>query len=227
MKTKRNNKKGFTIVELVIVIAVIAILATVLIPTFSSIVQKAKESSVLQAARNEMIEIKASLIASGNDLPEGTVFGQDDVYYEYRNGELVKLESYDTNGKFETELNGVSVWGTSGVIVGFDNTKKTVTEGIPEYYSRTENKDKYVEIRYPRTADVTVVIKNSAGVTIYNSTYTGQETSGVYFSMYTPAEETPASGDATTLKTKPSADYYYYTVTDTNGVVASGVFYYG
>ena len=39
---KRNNKKGFTIVELVIVIAVIAILAAVLIPTFSSIIKKAK-----------------------------------------------------------------------------------------------------------------------------------------------------------------------------------------
>ena len=39
---KKNNKKGFTIVELVIVIAVIAILAAVLIPTFSSIIKKAK-----------------------------------------------------------------------------------------------------------------------------------------------------------------------------------------
>ncbi len=38
-----------------------AILAAVLIPTFSSIVQKARESSALQAARTEMIEIKASL----------------------------------------------------------------------------------------------------------------------------------------------------------------------
>ena len=46
------NKKGFTIVELVIVIAVIAILAGVLIPTFTSIVDKANESSALQEAKN-------------------------------------------------------------------------------------------------------------------------------------------------------------------------------
>ena len=37
---KKMNKKGFTIVELVIVIAVIAILAAVMIPTFSGIVDK-------------------------------------------------------------------------------------------------------------------------------------------------------------------------------------------
>ena len=44
--------KGFTIVELVIVIAVVAILAAVLIPTFSSIVKKANISSDMQTARN-------------------------------------------------------------------------------------------------------------------------------------------------------------------------------
>ena len=49
---KRNNKKGFTIVELVIVIAVIAILAAVLIPTFSGIIKKANISKDTQLAKN-------------------------------------------------------------------------------------------------------------------------------------------------------------------------------
>ena len=46
---KNTNKKGFTIVELVIVIAVIAILAAVLIPTFVGLVNKANESADIQA----------------------------------------------------------------------------------------------------------------------------------------------------------------------------------
>ena len=49
---RKFNKKGFTIVELVIVIAVIAILAGVLIPTFSGIVEKANESKALQEVKN-------------------------------------------------------------------------------------------------------------------------------------------------------------------------------
>ena len=49
---KKANKKGFTIVELVIVIAVIAILAAVLIPTFTSVVEKANESKAMQEAKN-------------------------------------------------------------------------------------------------------------------------------------------------------------------------------
>ena len=48
---KKSNKKGFTIVELVIVIAVIAILAAVLIPTFSGLVKKANLSADKQAVR--------------------------------------------------------------------------------------------------------------------------------------------------------------------------------
>ena len=49
---KKMNKKGFTIVELVVVIAVIAILAAVMIPTFGGIVEKANASKALQQARN-------------------------------------------------------------------------------------------------------------------------------------------------------------------------------
>ena len=57
---KRNNKKGFTIVELVIVIAVIAILAAVLIPTFSGIVKKANLSADQQAVRQMNVALAAA-----------------------------------------------------------------------------------------------------------------------------------------------------------------------
>ena len=49
---KRTDKKGFTIVELVIVIAVIAILAAVLIPNISKLVQKANASADESLVRN-------------------------------------------------------------------------------------------------------------------------------------------------------------------------------
>ena len=49
---RNTNKKGFTIVELVIVIAVIAILSAVLIPTFAGIIDRANQSADQQAVAN-------------------------------------------------------------------------------------------------------------------------------------------------------------------------------
>ena len=62
---KKLNKKGFTIVELVIVIAVIAILAAVLIPTFGNVIKKANESAVMQEAAACYKEVMALDLADG------------------------------------------------------------------------------------------------------------------------------------------------------------------
>ena len=56
---KNTNKKGFTLVELVIVIAVVAILAGVLIGTFYSVLNRANESARVQQVKAEEIEQKA------------------------------------------------------------------------------------------------------------------------------------------------------------------------
>ena len=66
----KMNKKGFTIVELVIVIAVIAILAGVLIPTFSGLVGKAQDSAVIQEARNKYTEYVGMHDYSDGTSPE-------------------------------------------------------------------------------------------------------------------------------------------------------------
>lgn len=64
---KRDGKKGFTIVELVIVIAVVAVLAAVLIPTFISIVKKANTSSDIQLVKNLNIILASEAAAEGKN----------------------------------------------------------------------------------------------------------------------------------------------------------------
>lgn len=86
---KKNNRKGFTITELVIVIAVIAILAAVLIPTFSGIIGKANDSKTLQEARNLMVSYTADKDAA---VPTEYYIQVGDanapVYYKVTNGQL-------------------------------------------------------------------------------------------------------------------------------------------
>lgn len=51
LSKKLNNKKGFTLVELIIVITIIAVLSAVLVPTMSNIVGGANQSAARSNAR--------------------------------------------------------------------------------------------------------------------------------------------------------------------------------
>lgn len=99
---KKLNKKGFTIVELVIVIAVIGILAAVLIPTFSNVIESAKESAALQEAKNELNAYNSFMASQGVVLGSGTVLqvGEKDepaasTWFIYYNNTLQKIEYSD------------------------------------------------------------------------------------------------------------------------------------
>lgn len=59
--TKRN-RKAFTIVELVIVIAVIAILAAVMIPVFGSIIQNANNATALAELRDIKLKVQTEVL---------------------------------------------------------------------------------------------------------------------------------------------------------------------
>ena len=82
----RNNKKGFTIVELVIVIAVIAILAAVLIPNLSRLVNKANESKAMQEAKNAY---EAYLLdeTKGSDGKTAPAEEMDSIYLCIKSGD--------------------------------------------------------------------------------------------------------------------------------------------
>lgn len=64
----KNKYRGFTVVELVIVVAVVAVLASVLIPTFSAIVKKANISADTQAVRNMNVILASE---SADSAPDG------------------------------------------------------------------------------------------------------------------------------------------------------------
>lgn len=81
---KKMNKKGFTIVELVIVIAVIAILSAVMIPTFSGMISEANESAAYQEAVNIYKAYRVDNYAEpANGAYVAVSTDEDDADYEY------------------------------------------------------------------------------------------------------------------------------------------------
>lgn len=82
---KKNNRKGFTIVELVIVIAVIAILATVLVPTFGNVIKDANDTALLQEVKNEYTNYTIKY-ATSEDFTEDLFIKIDGNYYVIEDG---------------------------------------------------------------------------------------------------------------------------------------------
>ena len=93
MNKNKKNRKGFTIVELVIVIAVIGILATVLVPTFGDVIADAKNAKLVQEIKNEHTNY-AMKYAAADNFSENVVIKLGTKYYSFTNGTL----TVDANG---------------------------------------------------------------------------------------------------------------------------------
>ena len=121
---KSAVKRGFTIMELVIVIAVIAVLAAVLIPTFANITERANESNDIQAVRNmntalaadsvdgapeDIGEVYAILSSSGYNgeglIPLGS--GREFAWMKSQN-KIVLVDTAEKSVVYPEELSGVT-----------------------------------------------------------------------------------------------------------------------
>lgn len=69
---KNMNKKGFTLVELIIVLAVMAILAAIVIPRMSGLTDSFKIKADEQACENIANEITARIMLEGTDTDDDT-----------------------------------------------------------------------------------------------------------------------------------------------------------
>lgn len=126
---KKLNKKGFTVVELVIVIAVIAILAGVLIPTFANVVAKANESAAMQQAKNAYENYLADYADKTTLMKDFYIKAGDYYFHVDANGQFNAKSTAPTAGKDLVVLGEkATAFSTtdSGVVV---TEKVTTTSG--------------------------------------------------------------------------------------------------
>lgn len=66
-KIGRENKKGFTLAELLIVVAIIGVLVAVSIPIFTSQLEKSKEATDIANVRSAYAEVVTQYLADGDN----------------------------------------------------------------------------------------------------------------------------------------------------------------
>ncbi len=69
---KKLNKKGFTLAELLIVVAIIAVLVAIAIPVFTSQLEKSREATDLANIRAAYAEASAALLTNGSEQETAT-----------------------------------------------------------------------------------------------------------------------------------------------------------
>ena len=67
MLKKLTNKKGFTLMEMLIVVAIIAILAAIAIPTFSGQLEKARQATDVANIRAAYAEASVAYLSGDGD----------------------------------------------------------------------------------------------------------------------------------------------------------------
>ena len=122
----RKNKKGFTLVELVIVIAVIAILAAVLLPTFATVIENAKVSSATQKANNALKDY-FTRVATLSTTDQVDVIGDLKDYIL-----IVENGKGKVDYKFVVKADGSLSDAVKGTHDGTKFTPNTIVEGKEE-----------------------------------------------------------------------------------------------
>ena len=133
-----KKKKGFTLIELMAVIAIIAILAAVLVPTVSGYITRAKKTAVITQARSVVnaVSVYNQSAAAGNQISDTST---------KKMSELVSLIDL-LDGEDTTKLGGTTVYkiiklinedpeaannitvDTNGVLNGYKNLNITTGE---------------------------------------------------------------------------------------------------
>ena len=154
---KNQNKKGFTIVELVIVIAVIAILAAVLIPTFAGLVAKANlsadKSFVKNANTTLAVEGAGENFATAGDaidaLNRNGYSGKYNTYssnyhylYSLENNKMYLIDDKGAVVYPEEDIDVATLWGL------YTDNRTSVTAGVTKYVAMVNitNADHYNDV---------------------------------------------------------------------------------
>lgn len=72
-KNRKNNKKGFTLVEVIVVIVILAILAAIMIPALTGWIEKANKKTTIVEARSALLALQTEASEDYNTLKSGNV----------------------------------------------------------------------------------------------------------------------------------------------------------
>lgn len=116
----KQNRKGFTLAELLIVVAIIAVLVAVAIPVFTSQLEKSREATDIANVRSAYAEVVTHYLEKASVI-------------------TINVEAKQTQGEWQTSPQPVLVYQGAGAQASYGFTAKT--QGQQYAVTLTENSD--------------------------------------------------------------------------------------
>ncbi len=125
MLLKARNKKGFTLVEVIVVLVILAILAAILIPSMIGWIRKAEDKSAVVEARTMLLA--AQTIASENYSDFSATVTALTAAQEGEAEDLADVGATFTTGTVDVNtdalVTGFEMTASSGQTVTYDSTE--------------------------------------------------------------------------------------------------------
>ena len=115
---KKNNKKGFTLAELLIVVAIIAVLTAIAIPVFTQQLERSREATDMSNVRAAYAEAMADYLAAGANSTISRTASARQTVASWQNAE---------NGTIYARLDGTETPVTVPAVLTGNNYVVTVT----------------------------------------------------------------------------------------------------
>ncbi|MEG0979921.1 MAG: prepilin-type N-terminal cleavage/methylation domain-containing protein [Oscillospiraceae bacterium] len=106
LKTLKKDKKGFTLIEIVIVLVIIAILAAMLIPSMMGWIDDSKQKSLISEANSVKTAVEAEVVIAYANGETCTPAG-------FTASEATKHHWANIEKKLDKDVKAVTSWGIS------------------------------------------------------------------------------------------------------------------